>query len=346
MKIWVDIKNAHEPLFFRSLLSGLEGHEFVFTARDYIEVTRLLDRYGYRYIKVGRHHGKKLIWKLYGLVRREAGLFLRTGKFDVSLSHGSAHAVHVAAAKGKKSIHIYDNDLPTLSSRMALPFLSYLVIPQSIDRQRFRRFSRRVKIYSFDGFKEDIYIADYRPDPGFLGGLPFRDFVAVRPEALKAEYVPRDARSIVPELLKELGEAGFKVLYLPRYPEDREWAAGMEANVYIPPEPLNGLDVCYYSRAVLTGSGTFAREAAAMGTPAVSFYPGKELLAVDRDMIERDWIVHSREPSEIVRFVETSGKKAAADRERSRAVRREVVGIIQGILGEIEESCKKKKKEK
>lgn len=316
MKIWVDIKNSHEPLFFRSLAAGLSGHEFLFTARDYIEVTKLLDRYGYHYTTVGRHHGRKLIMKLYGLIHRELGLFFRTGKFDVSLSHGSVHAVHVAAAKRKKSIQIYDNDLPTLNNRLALPFLDYLIIPESIDRQKFQRFSKRLKIFTFDGFKEDIYVADHRPDPAFMDGLPFTDFVAVRPEALNAEYVPADVRSIVPQLLRELDRAGIGILYLPRYPQDREW--GKEArNIFIPPEPLNGLDVCHYARAVLTGSGTFAREAAAMGTPAVSFYPGEELLSVDREMIRRGWMIHSREPSEIVDFVRSARRKPL-DRERTR----------------------------
>jgi predicted glycosyltransferase len=340
MKIWIDIKNSHEPLFFKSLLSDLQQHDIIFTARDYIEVTKLLDKYGYNYIKVGRHHGKKLIMKLLGLVQREFELFRRTGKFDVSLSHGSAHAVHVAAAKRRKSIHIYDNDLPTLSSRMALPFLNYLIIPESIDQQKFRRLSKKVKIFSFQGFKEDIYIADFRPDPRFLEELPFRDFVAVRPEALKAEYVPKDARSIVPELLRELDGAGFNILYLPRYPEDESLAESVR-NIHIPPEPLNGLDVCSYARAVLTGSGTFAREAIAMGTPAVSFYPGKVLLSVDRDLIARGGMIHSREPSEIVQFVKNAEKKPF-NRERSLGVKNQVTGIIQGILEEIEARWKKR----
>ena len=339
MKIWVDIKNSHEPLFFKSLLSNFRQHEFVFTARDYIEVTKLLDKYGYDYIKAGRHHGKKLILKLWGLVQREFELFRRTGKFDVSLSHGSAHAVHVAAAKHRKSIHIYDNDLPTLSSRMALPFLNYLIIPRRIDEQKFRRFSKKVKIFSFDGFKEDIYIADYRPDPGFLEEFPFEDFVAVRPEALKAEYVPKDAQSIIPELLQELEKSGFNILYLPRYPEDKAWAKSIK-NIYIPPEPLNGLDVCSYARTVLTGSGTFAREAVAMGTPAVSFYPGKELLSVDQDMIARGGMIHSREPSEILCFVKNAEKKPF-DRERAVGVKNQVTGIIDSILKEIEALWKK-----
>ena len=135
MKIWIDIKNSHEPLFFKSIISQLEGYDFIFTARDYIEVTKLLKKYNYNFVTIGRHHGKNLALKLYGLCMRELGLFFHTGSFDVALSHGSAHSVHVAMMKRKKSIQIYDNDLPTISSRLALPFLDFLIIPKCIDVQ-------------------------------------------------------------------------------------------------------------------------------------------------------------------------------------------------------------------
>ena len=117
MKVWIDIKNSHEPLFFKSIISELDEHEFIFTARDYIEVTKLLRKYNYTFITVGKHHGKKLVWKLYGLLRRELGLLLRVGKFDVALSHGSAHSVHVAFLKNRKSIHLPNFAISILSSK-------------------------------------------------------------------------------------------------------------------------------------------------------------------------------------------------------------------------------------
>lgn len=336
MKIWIDIKNSHEPLFFKSIVSKLGDCDFVFTARNYIEVTKLLKKYNYDFIPVGKHHGKNLALKLYGLCMRELGLYFRTGKFDVALSHGSPYSVHVAVLKRRKSIHIYDNDLPTLSSRIALPFLDYLIIPKSIDASKFRRFSKKVKIFPFDGFKENIYVADYKPDPDFLDSLPFKNFITVRPEALKAEYVPKQTKSIVPEILAQLENSRFNVLYLPRYEEDRIWADSFK-NVFIPPEPLNGLDACYYSQAVLTGSGTLAREAAVLGTPAVSFFPGEELLSVDQEMIKRGWLMHSRDALEIMDYIKET-KKRAPDMQTSQRVREEVINILREIMGNIQRS--------
>jgi len=333
MIIWIDIKNSHEPLFFKSIISKLGDYDFIFTARDYIEVTELLKKYDYDFVTVGKHHGKNLALKLYGLCMRELGLFFHTRKFDVALSHGSAHSVHVAALKRKKSIHIFDNDLPMLSNRLSLPFLDYLLIPDCIDAEKFKRFSKKVKIFKFDGFKEDIYIADHEPDPSFLNDIPVKSFIAVRPEALKAEYVPKHAKTIIPDIFEGLSKLGVDIIYLPRYVEDREWANSYK-NVFIPPQPLNGLDVCYYAQAVLTGSGTFAREAAIMGTPAVSFFPGEELLSVDKEMIRRNWIIHSRDPAEIIEYTKRT-RKRKVDVQRSRNVRDKVVNILKEILSEV-----------
>jgi predicted glycosyltransferase len=103
--------------------------------------------------------------------------------------------------------------------------------------------------------------------------MPFENFITIRPENIFGAYVNSKTKSIVPGLIKKLTQSGFNILYLPRCKEDKKYCESSK-NVYIPSMPLLGLDVCYYSQAVLTGAGTFAREAALVGTPAV-FFPGK-----------------------------------------------------------------------
>jgi hypothetical protein len=132
--------------------------------------------------------------------------------------------------------------------------------------------------------------------------------VTVRPENILASYVPDHTRSIVPELIRSLITKGFNVLYLPRYEMDHSYIEKLD-NVFIPKAPLNGLDVCYYSSAVLTGAGTFAREAAVLGTPAVSFFAGKDLLSVDKHLIKEKKMFYSRTPSDIISYLSTVKKR-------------------------------------
>jgi len=123
---------------------------------------------------------------------------------------------------------------------------------------------------------------------------------------------------------------GYNILYLPRYDHDRSYVKKQD-NIFIPNIPLSGLDVCYYSEAVLTGAGTFAREAALMGVPAVSFYAGSDFLSVDKKLISQNKVFFSRIPDQIIDYLSGDHKKQP-DFTRSVAVQNEVFGIIDRIV--------------
>jgi predicted glycosyltransferase len=189
------------------------------------------------------------------------------------------------------------------------------------------------QIKTFEGFKEDIYIAEYKVDEHFLEQLPWREFITIRPENLKAAYVPKDAVTIVPQLFEEFKDQN--ILFLPRYEEEKKMADGY-SNIWYPERPLNGLDVCYYTKAMLTGAGTFAREAALLGVPAVSFFPRKEFLAVDVVLQEQGKEFKSRNPQEIREYVLEAEEKRVqgglGDTSRSKKVLEDVLSIIDEIL--------------
>jgi predicted glycosyltransferase len=108
-------------------------------------------------------------------------------------------------------------------------------------------------------------------------------------------------------LLEELSRAGYNILYLPRYALDKAYADGIK-NIYIPDKPINGLDACYYSDGVLTGAGTFAREAACLGVPSFSFFAGKSLLTVDKAMIRDSKMFFSRDVTELLSKLKASNR--------------------------------------
>ena len=207
---------------------------------------------------------------------------------------------------------------------------TYFVFPLFFNSDRvIEKFSvSSEKIYKYGGYKEDIYIAQYEPNPNFLDGMPFDNFITIRPENLKASYVPKNAKTIVPELF-DLFRNG-NILYLPRYSYEKKYADGY-SNIYIPSGPLNGLDVCYYTKAMLTGAGSFAREAAIMGKPSISFFPGKTWLSVDKAMQDNGWEYASRNPLDIYNYV-NSGKIERGIRHNSKKTFDEVVEILNNII--------------
>lgn len=330
--IWMDLPNLPEIHIAKVLVRKLPCHRFVMTTRDYGGLPQLAkDLLGTSFSTVGRHAGRSKPSKAFGTMARVARLLVCLPHFDISLGFLGIPQTYVARARGKRSVALTDNDFISWTARMSLTFSSHMIVPKCVNMDRLQRMGANPDtLETFDGFKEDLYLADFMPSQTFQKEMPLKDFIIVRPEALRAEYVSSQAKSMVPELLMRLERECLNVLYLPRYPEDRNYAKGRE-NVHIPPKPVNGLDACYHSRAVLTGSGTFAREAAILGIPSVSFYPGSGLLSVDNEMVARKWMIHSRDTDEIVGHVLKS-RTRGFDRARSRRAQSEVLALIERVI--------------
>lgn len=329
MKIWYDFKNSHEPAFFKPFLKKFSEYQSFVTLRDYAEIIKLADFFGIKGRIVGKHYGGNYMKKASGLFFRDILLYVNTNQFDVSISFNNVYCTHVTRTKRRKGISFTDNEKSVFANKLFFRFIDYLIVPSAIPAETLKIQGAK-NIIQYNGFKEDVYIADFKPDPDFLDNLPFKEFVAIRPEAFQASYVSTKG-SIIPELAKRFNMENINVVFLPRYKSDINYVKG--TNVFIPKEPLNGLDVCYYSKAVLTGSGTFAREAACMGTPAVSFYPN-QLLCVDKKLVDEEKIFHSRNVDAIVDYVIRS-KKKPLDLERCKKVQEEVLNITKNILEKI-----------
>ncbi len=327
MKLWFDITNTPQVHFLLSILKGLDDvgdHKMKITTRDFSETVKFLAKETeLPFEVVGGHHGKKRINKAKGLIGRFRELNRKVSDFDVSLSCGSEGAIWNSWLRRKKSIAYGDNDLARQWTYGY--FVDFAMFPEAIPTKVLSRQGlNKRKLYQYHGYKEHVYLADYKPDDTFVRTLPFDEYVVVRPENIQANYVSGESTgSITPELLKLLSAKGINILYLPRYEFDRNYANGI-SNIYIPSEPINGLDACYYSTGVFTGAGTFAREAACLGVPSFSFFAGEQLLAVDKDLISRDKMFFSRVPSELIdRFIKTD--KKPADLEKAVEVKKEVI---------------------
>ncbi len=331
MRIWIDITNTPHVIVLAPIIRHLEkDHELIITARDFSETVPLLKQRGIDATVYGSYKGKSRMKKVIGLFSRRAVLLFKVPKFDFALSLGGNYTSTIAFLRGKKSIVFSDNDISFkyFSYRLG----HYFIFPTYFDykkvQKRYR--IRESQIFTFDGFKEDIYIADFIPDSRFIDRLPFKDYIVVRPENLKASYVPKGSKTIVPELFTRFAEQS--ILFLPRYEEEKQYAEG-HTNVWYPEGPLPGLDVCYNAKAVLTGAGTFAREAALMGVPAVSFFPSETFLSVDVELQKKGLEYKSRNPNDIYHYVKEA-KRSCGSTQRSARVQKEVFDIIDTVLGE------------
>lgn len=308
MNIWFDYTNPPHVNFFNPLLKKYkrDGHKVICTARDFAETIKLLKINNIDFKVYGKHRGKNKIKKIGSLVERVGGGFFNVKAYDFSFS-SNYEAPFVSWVKRKPSFVFDDNDISP--NWLYSKFATFVFSPKYIDKLAMYKMGITAKqLILYDGFKEEIYIAAYTPDPLFLKKLPFENFVTVRPENIQASYVPENVKSIVPELIKKITDKGINVLYLPRYKDDRDMIK-MNDRIFIPDNPLNGLDVCYYSSAVLTGAGSFSREASVIGTPAVSFFAGNQFLGVDKEMFRKKHVFYSRNSDDIVKYILSSRKR-------------------------------------
>lgn len=337
MNIWVDIINPSHALFFNVVLKDLQDERLQVTIRERAETVELAKMLGIEGRVIGSDH-RNGVKKSLSMVGRTLALWTSVDDFDCALSFENGMSVMVSKMKGGRSVLLCDNDLKFFQKRSVLQYMETgikdladkVIIPQAC-HEAFSSNMSGHGLYAYDGYKEDVYIAAFEPDPLFLEKLPFDEYVVIRPEALASFYVLEN-RTIVPDLVRLFRENGINVVYLPRDKGDAEYAAGLDA--YIPPQALNGLDLCYHSLAVLTGSGTMAREAACMGKPSISFFPGDGLLSVDRELISNGAMFHSRDPKAILKNVMSSmNGSGRADLSRSRRVKRDVIGLIREACG-------------
>ena len=335
MKIWIDVTNTPHVNVLMPIIRHLEknGHELIITARDFSETIPMLEKNGINPVVFGGHKGKNRLKKAMGMFVRMNEMLFKVPKFDLAFSLGGNYTSFLAWLRRKKSVVFSDNDISFKFFSFVLG--NYFLFPSYFKydkiQKKYRLKDSQIKL--FHCFKEDIYIADFQPDEHFLEQLPFNEFITIRPENLKASYVPKDSTTIVPQLFEVFKDEN--ILFLPRYEEEKRYAEGY-SNVWYPPAPLSGLDVCYNTKAMLTGAGTFAREAALLGVPAVSFFPNPVFLTVDEVMQEMGIEFKSRDPLAIKEYVQNHAQRGVSSQERSKVVLKEVLDLFDGIIEEVD----------
>jgi uncharacterized protein len=336
-KIWIDILNPSHPLFFKRLIQELQNdYCFYITIRARGETIKLAKEFGLSGDVIGKDY-ENPTKKMISMIYRTILLSNKVETFDNAISFENPMSVAVSKIKRKKSILLLDNDLKykvksnlfqNVESKIKL-MADSIIIPQACEKTFFV-YGLNDKIICYDGYKEDFYIADYQPDQTILNELPFKNYIIIRGEALHSFYV-KEKHSIVPQLFDLFTRENINILFLARDKTDFRYKENN--NIQILKEPVNGLDLIYYSDAVLTGSGTMAREAACMQRTAVSFFPGNTLLSVDDQLIDDGKIIHSRDPKEIVDYVISHMKEnSKLDLSRSKLVKTQILKIINSTI--------------
>jgi uncharacterized protein len=294
MKIWIDLANSPQVLFFQPIIRELEqyGHETIITSRAFAQTIELADKAGLTHTPIGGHAGENgllaSLWVNFQRARQQLQ-FLADQPIDLAISH-NAYAQAMAAFMRRLPFattmdyeHQQGNHLPFRVARL-------VIVPEAFPNALLKRFGAK-HVYKYPGVKEQIYLSDFTPDLAFrqkVGLDPEKIIVLLRPPATWALYHQGFENHLWGQIIEVLGRrADVTTVFLPRIPAQRTAIQQLNLpGLWIPDTVLDGPNLIWISDLVLSAGGTMNREAAVLGVPAYTIFAGK-LGAVDQYLIDQ-----------------------------------------------------------
>ncbi len=336
MRIWIDLANSPHVPFFRALIPefAARGHQVEITARDFAQTVELALNAGMMPHVIGGHGGGSITGKAGNLIGRAGALrkWARDRGFDLALSHNSYAQIAAAAALGVNAVTLMDYEHQP-ANHLAFRLASRVIVPRAFPSAELKKYGASTrKIRRYEGTKEDVYLADFVPDPEFakvllrLGVKSVEVLVVARPPAREALY-HRFENKLFDELLLSLStRKEVKIILLARSMAQRaDYETLQWANLIMPDEALDGANLIAAADLVISAGGTMNREAAALGVPAISIYAGK-WAAIDQELVDEGRLQKFDSRKEIESLV--VAKKPEAKPRDARSVRAEVVKLI------------------
>lgn len=337
MRIWIDLGNSPHVPFFLALAKDLEplGHDIFWTARDYAQTVPLAQKAGLPIKIFGTHGGKGILQKGLKFAGRVKDLYLwaRDKKIDLVLSHNSHEPLAVARFLGIKSVNIMDYEYHPMN-RLSFRLANKVIVPVSFPDDFLQKFGAFEKSEKFDGIKEDVYLADFAPDPNFQNELkslnisPENILIVVRPHAPEALYHRQFKNEILDKILDEFAKnENVKIVLLPRkdYQGSELKEKHPQQNIIIPKKVLDGANLLAAADLVVSGGGTMNREAAGLGVPAFTIFAG-QTAAIDKYLLRENRLQKIGEIDDLKKI--KLQKKIGVDIRRENNVRKQIIDYI------------------
>jgi predicted glycosyltransferase len=307
VRVWIDVSNSPQVLFFKPLIALLEarGDSVSVTTRDYAQTLDLLHLHGIPHDVVGPPHaGASRLRKARAMAARVPAL-RRYGKsrgFDLALSHASHEAQLVARSLGIPSAYAFDYEFARVQHGLGSRAARRVVVPEAIPQSRLNVLGARTgKVRRYPGIKEEYYLAGFEADTSVLDELGLdrgRVLAVVRPPPEVSLY-HRHENPLFAEVLERLGsDPTVQAVVLPRIDAQREFIRALELpSLLVPDHAIDAQSLVALSDVVLSAGGTMNREAVALGVPVYTTFAGR-MGAVDEQLAGEGrlhWLQSARE---------------------------------------------------
>lgn len=313
-KIWIDITNAPQVLFFEPFIDYFKKKKtpYIITCRDLGGSKDLLLKKKILFIELGTHHGGSMLNKAFGTIseiKLRTNFISKHKDINLILTHQSPYAIVAGNIKHKKTIEFFDNEYATWSNLLSFPLATKLYCPEALKEVNLSKkflFNKR-KLHYYSGIKESIYLKDFKKDKKIITELKLKekDYVVFRPEANLAHYHPTSKHTT--EIISKLLKNKEKIVLIARYKNQKEEYKKKYKNYknfIIIEKIVDGPQLIANSKLVLSAGGTMNREACVLGIPVISLYSGK-LLAVDKWLIKKGYMKHISQVKDITKEIKS-----------------------------------------
>jgi uncharacterized protein len=315
VRVWIDIDNAPHVQIFRPIISRLRDRGAVVevTSRGRTFVPELLHAAGIEHTLISRGQPAGIFAKAGAVIGRTLSLahFAAGKRFDVAVGHGSRSLPPAARMARVPNLTMFDYE--HISTWLFRRFCDRILVPRAMSNGRGGNLPDG-PWRSFDGFKEEIYLAEFRPDPSIRARLGIREseiLAVLRPPSRTAHYHDDRSAEILDAVIRRLaGKPGVRAVWLRRDPKDAPPAWGAD-NIIVPDSSLDGPSLLATADLAVSGGGTMNREAALLGTPAYSIFTGAQG-ALDAELIRQGRLIQIGAPDQVERI--ELRRKSAPDR--------------------------------
>jgi predicted glycosyltransferase len=338
VRIWIDLANSPHVAVMGPIVDELEarGWTTVLTARDHAQTVDLaLARWPGTAV-IGSESPRGRLGKARSVLGRARALarYAADHRPDVALSHGSYAQLLAARRMNLPSVTMMDYEYQP-ANHASFRLARRIVVPDVFPEASLRRCGARArKVVRYAGYKEELYLGSFVPDPAVTEqlGLDLERVVALlRPPPEGALYHEFENPRFEGILAAIADRPDVQAVILPRTAQQRQRYATL-ANAVVPSSAVDGLSLMAFADLTVGAGGTMNRESALIGTPTYTMFGGR-LSAVDAALLEQGRMVDLRQSSEPPPLVKKDRlpRSAGVGPERGRAI----LGIVAQTVTEL-----------
>jgi len=310
LRIVIDILTPKQCMMFQLLEKEIQarGHQVLLTTRRYREVDEIIKRKGINAVTVGRHGGKNLRSKLIESVNRIARLVPIYEDYapDLAVSFSSPETARTSFGLGIPHLCISDSPHAEAVSKLTIPLSKTLMTPRMIPKEAWIVYGISPEaIIQYNALDPWAWLKDFEPDRAVLNELDIettRPLITIRSAEVFAAYLlgNHNVDSAMKGLVRGLRELDrdIQIVIIPRYREQvSQLANTFNSDVIVPERAVDGPSLLHYTDVFVGAGGTMSAEAALLGVPTISCYPGKpfriEQFLIEKGLIEKETNMNS-----------------------------------------------------